>query len=124
MKVGENSVCNLCGHLCSLADHNGQVLDHAAGLIDAHVSGGYHSTAGNGFGALDDITSYRFNLCEFCLDWLFTQFVVPVETSCYLSGEAEPFRPAEERVRNDEWRKMKEEFFTELEKRTLCRKDR
>jgi len=96
------------------------------GLVDQMVSGGYESTPGNGHGALDDMTWYRFSLCEFCLDWLFSQFKVPVKTGCYTSndlpGEEEVWRPAAQRVTEDEWRGMKEAFQFEHDRHVAARK--
>lgn len=113
VRFGENTVCNLCGHLCSLEDLDGKVHEHHAGLQNVSVSGGYHSTAGNGFGALDDTETYTFSLCELCLDWLFSQFVVPIQVTHYMGDpeEPEPFRPADQRVHEDEWRRFKAEYF-------------
>jgi hypothetical protein len=108
------------------------------GLIDAKVIGGYPSTPGNGDGALDDMTQYKFSLCEFCLDFLFTRFVVPPTVNCIgfapppyvcdgslndiVEKEQEPFYSAEERVKNDEWRRGKKEFFQRKIERDIARK--
>jgi hypothetical protein len=109
------------------------------GLLRQIVRGGYSSTAGNGDGALDDGTSYRFSLCEFCLDWLFAQFKVPVETSDYSINFSEdfsardtfdrdpvrePWEPAHVRVARDEWRRGKEQFCEEAERRSIARSKR
>lgn len=109
------AICNLCGLTCNLGDAGPH------GLIDAAVSGGYESTPGNGRGALDDMSTYRFNLCEFCLDWLFRAFRVSPIVQTY-DGEVEPFVPAEDRVRLHEWRRMKDEFFTEQFRREARRR--
>lgn len=112
----------MCGLSCALRD-DGHPCWGNHGLINQTVSGGYESTPGNGSGALDDATNYNFSLCEFCLDWLFQQFKVPVETSDYMSGgEIEPWRPASQRVSEDDWRKMKQKFQTEHDKRAMARK--
>lgn len=108
--------CNLCGHPCGVPAGENDPGDQRMGLIKQTVVGGYWSTPGNGDGALDDGISYRFSLCEFCLDWLFQRFVIPVSTV------PSPFRPAEQRVRDDEWRRHKTEFFAEFEKRNASRK--
>ena len=91
------------------------------GLIDCEVVGGYNSTPGNGNGALDDMTGYRFSLCEFCLDHMFSQFRTPPKLIGYICSEegveleGEVFRPAEQRVREDgEWRPMRESFYKEM----------
>lgn len=115
MEKKKDAVCNVCGHLCDLNEDDG-----CSGLRDVTVEGGYDSTAGNGDGALDDLTSYNFSLCEFCLDWLFTQFVVPVKVNG--QSEEEVFRPAGARVVEDEWRRMKSHFFTASALRASGRK--
>lgn len=139
-------LCNLCGHSCWL----GPPTEHqkTGGLIDAKVCGDYESTPGNGYGALDDTERYRFSLCEFCLDWLFSKFQIPVTVDYYMddfcpqegesieeasvrndgfvklrrSSEPPPvWKPAAERVAMDDWRKMKKEFAEEAEKRARAR---
>lgn len=110
------TLCNLCSLSCEIGEYDNY------GLLNAEVSGGYESTPGNGNGALDDTMKYTFSLCEFCLDWLFTQFKIPVRMECYMnSGPPEPFVPAKDRVISDNWRKMKDEFFTEWHKRNTAR---
>lgn len=108
--------CNLCGESTYLGEHTPE-----SGL-DAVVSGGYDSTAGNGHGALDDMASYQFTLCEFCLDWLMSQFRIPPLIVDYGTGDdLGEFRPAAERVEKDSWRKMRDVFFTEKNKRDALR---
>lgn len=99
-------VCNLCGELCG----HTEAWD-PMGLINCRVVGGYCSTPGIGFGALDDCTSYVFSLCEFCLDSLFVKF--KVKPLVEIHGEPEEFRSAVERVKNDDWRHLKDQFFDE-----------
>lgn len=137
--------CNLCGLSIRLAP---APWDQPLGLVQTEVVGGYPSTPGNGSGALDDCTGYRFSLCEFCLDWLFVQFVIPVETldpmraltlrpdetieeamkrtggfvSLGQRPPPDPWRSAEERVRTEAWREMKERFLNEKQRRDACRK--
>jgi len=116
------NTCNLCGCSCTLAVDS-QSPDFNGGLIDADVVGGYHSTPGNGCGALDDGTRYRFNLCEFCLDWLFSHFTVPVKMYDYTSGgNSVEWRCAERRVVEDDWRRYKDEFVREKIRRDVARK--
>lgn len=110
-------LCNLCGLPCTLGTVK-SFLDHRAGLTLATVYGGYHSTPGNGFGALDDCNSYKFSLCEFCLDWLFSRFKVPVTV---WDDVPIVWRPAEQRVNEDEWRTYKSEFFELKEKHDKAR---
>jgi hypothetical protein len=139
--------CNMCGLSCFLGP-KGSPARGPHGLIDAHVIGGYESTPGNGDGALDDFVRHRFSLCEFCLDWMFSQFVVPVtvddpmneqlplegesleDAMVRLDGfvqlvkreEPEAWEPAAKRVAKDEWRKTKDKFFAEAALRTASRK--
>lgn len=113
-------LCNMCGESCLLGDSEESYPDYS-GLIKQVVFGGYHSTPGNGSGALDDTTSYEFSLCEFCLDWLFKNFKVP--PLVYVGGDGpEEFKSAEDRVANDDWRKQKDKFREEYMKRNALRK--
>jgi hypothetical protein len=116
-------LCNLCG-LTSVLGHEDSPAAGPHGLIDCTVYGGYESTPGNGYGALDDCTKYTFSLCEFCLDWLFQQFVKPVAISGYAGEGAEQWKPAASRVAEDDWREMKTEFRTEHERRAAARRSR
>ncbi len=115
-------LCNMCGLTCRLDPKESETH----GLIKETVSGGYESTPGNGDGALDDCTRYTFSLCEFCLDHMFSQFKIPVGVDDYIhSGpkdEPEVFRPAQQRVTEDDWRQMKERFFAEFNRRNAARK--
>lgn len=99
-------ICNYCGLSCNVGP-NGR----GNGLLDADVYGGYSSP---NYGALDDATKYSFSLCEFCLDWLFCQFKIPVSCS---EGD---FVPAT--VRNSYNKEENSEFFTEKSKRDNARK--
>ncbi len=123
----KNHLCNLCGLSCKPPNPSFSENEDL-GLIDCVVSGGYDSTPGNGEGALDDTIAYEFSLCEFCLDWLFVQFKIPVTVSDYPIFETPGFNKrkfdwisAKDRVLNDHWRKMKKEFFAEFEKRNKAR---
>ena len=78
-------LCNLCRLTTWVGPDSEMACSEANGLIDAHASGGYESTPGNGHGALDDITTYHFSLCEFCLDWLFSKFMLPVKMTDYMT---------------------------------------
>ena len=117
-----NHTCNLCGEPCSPPGSHPELWGEQ-GLLDAQVRGGYDSTPGNGTGALDDTEKYSFSLCEFCLDWLFGRFQVPVSVSNYMSGEehADPWLPAAERVARDRRRRMKKEFEVEHQRRSQAR---
>jgi hypothetical protein len=111
-------LCNMCGLTCRL---DSEVFE-TYGLIKESVMGNYASTPGNGDGALDDCSRYTFSLCEFCLDHIFSQFKIPIDVSDCIRNESEPFRPAAQRVTEDEWRKGKEKFFKEFNRRNEARK--
>jgi hypothetical protein len=117
--MSDDVLCNLCGLSCLVPG----AISEPSGLLKARVCGGYDSTPGNGAGALDDTVAYTFSMCEFCLDWLFARFKIPVVTTDYTNSDAseEPWRPAVERVRNDDWRKMKDKFFAEHVRRAAAR---
>lgn len=110
---GNDTLCNMCGQSCTLEP--GPLGGGPCGLIDAEVRGYYNSTPGNGSGALDDGDTYKFSLCEFCLDWLFNTFVIPVEVKDGVQDlpESPPikWKPAMQRVSEDKWRKQKERFY-------------
>lgn len=125
----KDTVCNVCGLSCDLLENALEYKDAFnfdrvnGGLLNICVSGGYHSTPGNGDGALDDCTSYTFSICEFCLDYLFTKMIIPPKVqSIHDSHPKEEFRSAAQRVREDEWRKAKEEFEDERFRRAISRK--
>lgn len=120
-KVESNAICNMCGYSCALGCE-GSLSRASYGMVNETVYGGYESTPGNGSGALDDCTAYTFSLCEFCLDWLFSRFMIPVAIVNSLDSEHETFRPAADRVASDEWRKMKHEFTVEHDKRAAARR--
>lgn len=113
----------MCGLTTKLPDHN-KSFDHEYfyGLIDADVMGGYESTPGNGSGALDDMTSYHFSLCEFCLDHLFSNFVIPPK--CFNGDIPEAFIPAAQQIKEDHWRDDGKTFFKEQRKRAKARKNK
>lgn len=115
-------LCNLCG-LTTYVGPAGQGCSGPSGLLHAKVTGGYESTPGNGSGALDDLSRYTFSLCEWCLDWLFQRFVIPVTEEDYMSPEMTlpPWKPAEERILEDEWRRQKKVFFQEKAVRDAAR---
>lgn len=118
-----SDLCHLCGLTCRFENSKDPFGKGVGGLIDAPVSGGFDSTPGNGNGALDDGITYRFSLCEFCVDWLFGQCKIPPVMFGYVSGgeEQEPWRPAAQRVSEDAWRKNKEGFFREFQRRNEAR---
>lgn len=55
--------CNNCG--CSLISEE---AEEYYGLINCEVHGGYYSTY------LEDLKSYKFDLCEYCLKTMFNKF--------------------------------------------------
>lgn len=122
------SLCNLCGFSCDLSKeklpewHQGEFRPEG-GLIEEFVFGGYDSTPGNGYGALDDNVSYRFSLCEFCLDFLFQKFVIPPIIHDNSDMDCTQFVPAKERVLRDEWRTDKQDFLDEAAKRDKARRE-
>lgn len=118
----KETLCNLCGLTCNLSDEP-HYIDRG-GLIEEIIRGGYLSTAGNGNGALDDCTFYEFSLCEFCLDWLFAKFKIPVKTGDYDLDDHQEWRPAFQRVMEDSWRTLKEQFFEEYNKRNKARSEK
>lgn len=129
MSLKSNILCNLCGLSCDLPHEEVENWPkYSHGLLEQSVTGSYDSTPGNGNGALDDVTRYTFSLCEFCLDWLFCQFKILPKVEDYQGPkgyvEIEKFRPAKERVENDDWRRFKDEFFAEFEKRNRARNER
>lgn len=113
-------LCNFCGLTCTLPDPDAQ--DRAYGLIHAKVQGGYSSTPGNGHGALDDLDTYSFSLCEFCLDHLFTQFVIPPRVQSHHDDFPKPFRSACQRIAEDAWRRFNDESIEQLNERADARK--
>ncbi len=116
MEMMTEHKCNFCGMPLVLEAGSGP-----KGLVDAEVSGGYSSTPGNGSGALDDNTSYRFSLCEFCLDWLFSQFKIPPAVKDMHGDPIGPWKPAAQRVMEDEWRIKRQEFFIDQRRHELAR---
>lgn len=119
-ELQEDQLCNLCGYSCQLKDPDANYHDNVGGLIGTIVGGGFDSTPGNGYGAFDDMTSYRFSLCEFCLDWLFAQFKIPVDVWDIMDpANPEVWEPAAVRLTKRDFGslKHKEFFFQEFAKR-------
>jgi len=110
--------CNVCGHSLQLEPNTPRV-----GLVDAEVQGSFHSTPGNGAGALDDCTKYKFSVCEFCLDWLFTKCLIPPEVEDIHGDPDTParWRPAGQRVVEDSWRTQKLRYSDEALVREMSR---
>lgn len=116
-------LCNMCGLSCA-SPHFDVGQTDPMGLVGCTVQGGYDSTPGNGCGALDDMSSYTFSLCEFCLDRLFVRFKHPPVVTCHHDDLVEAWQPAEQRVREDDWRKDKDAFFKEQARRDAAREDK
>lgn len=114
-------LCNMCGHSCVLyVEDTGR--NHIGGMIDQIVHGGFFSTAGNGYGALDDMSFYKFSLCEFCLDWMFSNFKIPVREYCDAFDEEIEFKPAKQRIEEAKsGRNYPHDFFPAYEKRNKDR---
>lgn len=96
------ALCNLCSLPCAFDTEIEPSARGAYGL-GAVAQGHYQSSPGAGAGALDDGVAYSFNLCEWCLDWLFSNFRRPPSMHNYLgdckSKIDEPYEPAELRAR-------------------------
>lgn len=134
---GKEILCNMCGKSCAMDLMNDGSYKENEGLLLAKVTGGYPSTPGNGDGALDDMDQYEFSLCEFCLDFLFSNFAIPPRVCeiglkppphvCtgskddIIERNEEPFVPAEQRVMKDDWRRFKKEFFNRKLERDQAR---
>jgi hypothetical protein len=78
-------LCNLCGGTCRLPSLPNQYVgapngDGYYGMIEAVATGGYQSES------LEDMTYYRFSLCEGCLAELFARCKIPVERGEYFLG--------------------------------------
>lgn len=68
------------------------------GLVDAEVSGGYHSHF------LNDMSNYRFSLCEKCLRELFTSFKVPPKVWLYPPSDTDTYADDLEAFNRRLWR--------------------
>lgn len=119
IEQNKHVLCNLCGLSASLSCTTASKRDR-----DLKINGSYYSTPGNGFGALDDMTTYTMSLCEFCVDWLFTKCVIPPKVYDGILGEVIPFRPAIQRVYEDGWRQEKQAFLDEKARRDAARESR
>lgn len=120
-----DKLCNLCGlpRWVGYTETDGEL-----GGVAMRAEGGYYSTPGNGSGALDDMTVYCFALCEFCLDFMFSQFVIPVDVECRLdeSGHKTEWRPAMNRVLDRTFRPQSSDitaFVTEKARRDAARQE-
>jgi predicted HAD superfamily Cof-like phosphohydrolase len=115
--AGDLPLCNLCGQTRTL----GQLYSEGAPTdlygLRTRVDGGYLSLA------LQDCTAYKFALCEFCLDWLFTQCKHP-PLVCSVNGltgadeglPPEPFVPAAHRLRTASYEE-RERYLREAARR-------
>jgi len=71
VEITEDILCNMCGRSCL----KGQIqqLKEEYGLTHCVVNGGFFSSV------LQDMTAYKFDLCEECLVDIFKKFTIPVE---------------------------------------------
>lgn len=68
-------LCNKCGKTCNNSKRNGHknsLVDYQ-GLIEAEVHGGYDSEK------IGDLISWKFSICEFCLDKIVASFKIPAQ---------------------------------------------
>lgn len=75
----EECICNKCGQPCTSIEaiEAGESKECYYGFINAIARGYYFSPV------LHDCVSYKFDLCEKCLKFLFNSFIVPVEEHSY-----------------------------------------
>lgn len=81
----QEHLCNFCGETC-LPDVPANETPGLYGLASCY-QGGYHSEV------LDDLTNYEFNICEYCLDHLFSLFKIPPKTTPYGGVVSEDYKP-------------------------------
>lgn len=70
-KVIKDIICNNCGKSCQDKPHSS--IKEYNGLIEVEVSGGYTSSF------IEDGTTWRFSICEKCLDSITKKFKIPVD---------------------------------------------
>jgi hypoxanthine phosphoribosyltransferase len=80
--MGEDVICNKCGETCRYSSGMKGEPKVPYGLIGGKVRGHYNSPV------LWDLITYRFDICEKCLDEYFNSFKIPVEKFeyCPLTG--------------------------------------
>lgn len=74
----KNLLCNKCGGDMNQYFDEDKKEGEPYGMVNVKVSGGYLSDP------LNDLTSYKFNLCEHCIYEMFLSFKNPPEISLYL----------------------------------------
>ena len=74
-KIHKVCFCNQCGERC--VSPTEPLADSHYGLIGAVARGHYCSPV------LDDCTAYKFDLCEQCLEKMFSNFKLPVDEAEY-----------------------------------------
>lgn len=82
-------ICNICKKSCSNAKLKGHPHQFGyEGLVEAEVHGGYDSEV------LGDMVSYRFSICEHCLNSkIFPLFKIPYDIKSHdYSGEYLPLK--------------------------------
>lgn len=66
-------ICNKCGETCSNQKRKNQEHFEYSGLVETEVHGGYDSEV------IGDMRSWKFSLCEFCLEKLVKTFKIPFQ---------------------------------------------
>lgn len=76
--------CNNCGKCCTkyTKDYKGEKFSVGDYCLDVKYSGGYWSKY------LDDITTYKFSLCEKCLFKIINKLMIPADIECYGYNES------------------------------------
>jgi len=74
----KESLCNKCGNSVIKYMDEEKEIGNAYGLNGAKVSGGYLSDS------LEDLMTYKFNICEECLHEMFLNFAIPPKISTYM----------------------------------------
>ncbi len=135
-------ICNMCGLDCKIIELVPQKIDcerkvctetdqklhqqapdlEDGGAMKIVAKGTYHSTPGAGWGALDEAHTYSFVLCEFCLDYLFTQMQITPRVR-NINGQTIKFFSAQERIARDteKERPMTLRFLEEFWNRKVAR---
>lgn len=116
--ITTNILCNKCGGTCMVREEKSLPEDHPHrrifyGLLEKELWGGYESTH------LDDLTAYRFSLCEGCLRKMFDSFKIPVEVKPdyvpdFISEAKQPKALAKH---NKEIEKMNREYLRKQKKK-------